>query len=245
MRTTEYQFVIRIWGSLLLKTINNLSNLSIIIPVGPNDHSWQGLLNELSLFGNEIEIIISACLKQPDDSRLLENVRWIQSTQGRAQQLNAGAEKATGKLFWFLHADTRFTEDITEAIHFYLNKSKLRMGYFRLKFASDGPKQTQLNAWAANIRSQWFGLPFGVQGFIMNKTIFDGLNGLDNAVSVGEDLDFVIRAKAAGIRLQEIPCELITSSRRYQQYGWLSTSIKHIYLTWTLTRQAKQRLALS
>ena len=225
--------------------MDSFSNLSIVIPVGPNDNSWQGLLNELAVFGNEIEIIISACQKQADDFALPENVQWIQSTKGRASQLNAGAEIATGDVLWFLHADTRFTNDITEAIQLYLKKSNQGMGYFRLKFANDGPRQTQLNAWAANIRSRLFGLPFGDQGFIMDKNLFQKLNGFDEAVSTGEDLDFVIRSKAADIRLQEIPCDLITSSRCYQQQGWLSTSIKHIYLTWTLTRQAKQRLALS
>jgi len=225
--------------------MNCFTDLSIVIPVGFNDQSWQDLLIELSQFGNEVEIIISACQKQPVNFELPKNIQWVQSVQGRAKQLNAGAEKATGKLLWFLHADTRFTDDITEAISLYLNKSKQGMGYFRLRFANDGPRQTQLNAWAANVRSRLFGLPFGDQGFIMHKTLFQKLNGFDEVVSTGEDLDFVIRAKAMGFRLQEISCDLITSSRRYQQYGWLSTSIKHIYLTWTLTRQAKQRLALS
>lgn len=225
--------------------MDDFSKLSIVIPVGPNDISWQGLLNELTVFGNEVEIIISACQPQIDNFTLPDNVKWIQSIKGRAQQLNNGAKKSTGEILWFVHADTRFTAAITEAIKLYFSHSKQQIGYFRLRFANDGPRQTQLNAWAANIRSRLFGLPFGDQGFIMHKTSFEQLNGFDEAVLIGEDLDFVVRAKATNIKIQEMPYQLITSSRRYQQFGWLSTSIKHVYLTWTLTRQAKQRLALN
>ncbi len=66
----------------------NLSHLSIVIPVGLNDHSWKNLLNELAIFGSDIEIIISACQQQDNNFTLSENVKWIQTTQGRAQQLN-------------------------------------------------------------------------------------------------------------------------------------------------------------
>jgi len=228
----------------LLNTINSFSGLSIIIPVGSNDSSWQELLNECTVFGSEIEIIISACQNQPDGFELPANIKWIKAPQGRASQLNAGTEKATGNILWFLHADTQFTADIIKVIRSYLDKSDNSMGYFRLKFANDGPRQTQLNAWAANIRSRFFGLPFGDQGFIMNKSLFNQLNGFDEAVLVGEDLDFVVRVQALGFPLQQLSSTLITSSRRYQQQGWLSTTIKHVYLTWTLTRQAKQRLAV-
>jgi hypothetical protein len=58
----------------------------------------------------------------------------------------------------------------------------------------------------------------------------------------GEDLDFVVRLQAAGLPLQQLPADLITSARRYRQYGWLTTTVRHIYLTGLLARQARQRL---
>jgi len=221
--------------------MNSFTDLSIIIPVGPNDLSWQNLLNELTLLGNKIEIIISACQKQPVDLKLPKNVKWIYSTQGRAKQLNAGAEKSTRKTVWFLHADTQLTEGVCHAIHSYLDMNDQGLGYFKLKFSNDGPRQMQLNAWAANIRSRHFGLPFGDQGFVMNKSVFDQLKGFDESLKLGEDLDFVVRAKSSGIGLHELASELVTSSRRYKQYGWLSTTMRYVWLTWFLTRQAKQR----
>ena len=225
--------------------MTKFNKLSIVIPTAPEDNAWHQLLNDLEIFGQEAEIIISACQQQAVDIELPENVQWIQTTQGRACQLNAGARKARGELIWFLHADTRLTRGVIEAVQQTIESDVQNMGYFRLKFANDGPRQTQLNAWAANIRSHFFGLPFGDQGFIMNKMVFEQLNGFDETVCLGEDLDFVVRLRAAGISLQELPAELLTSSRRYQQHGWLSTTIRHFCLTLYLTYQAKRRLAFS
>jgi len=220
------------------------NKLSIVIPVGPGECAWHQLLIDLEIFGKEVEIIISACQGQIVDFELPENVQWIQAAQGRACQLNAGAKKTTGELIWFLHADTRLTMGVIEAVQQTIESDVQNMGYFRLKFADDGPRQTQMNAWAANIRSRFFGLPYGDQGFIMNKTVFEQLNGFDETISLGEDLDFVVRLRAAGISLQELPAELLSSSRRYQQHGWLSTTLRHLYLTLYLTCQAKRRLAV-
>jgi len=222
--------------------MTSFNKLSVVIPTGPNDNAWHQLLNDLDIFGKELEIIISACQEQPVNIELPGNVQWIQATQGRASQLNAGAKKTRGGLLWFLHADTRLTMEVMNTVQHVIESDVQNLGYFRLKFANDGPRQTQLNAWAANIRSHFFGLPFGDQGFLLNKTIFEKLNGFDETLSLGEDLDFVVRLQAAGISLQELPAELISSSRRYQKYGWLSTTIRHLWLTLYLTHQAKRRL---
>lgn len=218
--------------------------LSVVIPVGPNDQSWRKLIDELAVFGTELDIVLAACFKQPDDIELAQNVSWVQSAKGRATQLNAGAKYTPRNFIWFLHADTQLTSKVMPSVQDYIKSAENTLGYFKLRFANDGPQQTQLNALAANIRSRLFGLPFGDQGFILSKRLFTQLNGFDETVILGEDLDFVVRIKAANVTLQELPAELITSARRYQQQGWLMTSIRHIYLTWQLTRQAKQRLGL-
>lgn len=223
-------------------TAASFKQLSVIIPVGPNDPSWQGLLNELAVFGTELEIILSACEKKPANIELASNIRWVHSAKGRATQLNAGASHAIGDYFWFLHADTAFSQDVLPAVKQYMETADDGLAYFKLKFADDGPRQTSLNAWAANIRSRFFGLPFGDQGFVLQKTIFQQMKGFDESISLGEDLDFVVRLQAANMVLQELPAYLITSARRYQQQGWIATTFRHLWLTWQLTRQAKQRL---
>ena len=225
--------------------MNKFNQLSIVIPVGPDERAWRHLLNELVVFGDNIEIILSACQAQPDDFELPGNTRWLQGAQGRACQLNAGAKEASKHFIWFLHADTRLTTGVVAVMHRYLQIDGRYLGYFRLRFACDGPVLTRLNAWAANWRSRWFRLPFGDQGFVVDRPLFEQLNGFDEAVGLGEDLDFVVRLRAAGFELLELPSELITSARRYRQHGWLATTIRHIRLTLRLTREARRRLVFA
>ena len=222
-----------------------LNALSIVIPIGPHDQSWSKLLAKLVDLGPHPEIILSACESQPKGLQLPENAIWLNLAQGRAKQLNAGGNIATRKFLWFLHADTYLTTTVDHVLKQFIQDDIQQFGYFKLKFADDGPTLTCLNAWAANFRSTLFGLPFGDQGFLIHKTVFDDANGFDETLKLGEDLDFVVRIKAAGIELQELSAELITSARRYRQHGWLLTTIRHLSLTWYLTRQAKQRLRLA
>ncbi len=223
----------------------DFKQLSVVVPIGHNDPAWQPLLKELTVVGENVEIILAACQPAPEDFNYPDNVTWIHAPQGRAKQLNAGAAQVSRPVIWFLHADTRVTAGVPEALASYIESNEVNLGYFRLKFANDGPNQTQLNAWAANIRSRYFGLPFGDQGFILHKSLLESLKGFDETVTVGEDLDFVVRVKAKGIPLQGLPAALITSARRYQQQGWLTTTLSHVWLTWRLTQQAKRRLVVS
>lgn len=222
--------------------MRELGNLTIIIPVGPNDDAWVNLLADLTMIDCEAEIILSACQVQPSGLTLPKHVYWIHAKQGRAQQLNAGAISSARDFIWFLHADTLLTPDVIKTIQHFLNKQQRVLSYFSLSFASDGPFQTRMNAWAANLRSSVFGLPFGDQGLIMHRDIFEQVNGFDESLVIGEDLDFVVRVKAAGFILRQLPAELVTSARRYRQYGWFSTTLKHLWLTALLTYQARQRL---
>ena len=225
--------------------MNKFNQLSIVIPVGSDERAWRHLLNELAVFGDNIEIILSACQPQPGDFELPANARWLQGAQGRACQLNVGTREASKHFIWFLHADTRLTRGVVTEMHRYLQIGGHCLGYFRLRFAFDGPVLTCLNAWAANWRSRLFGLPFGDQGFVVDRFLFEQLNGFDEAVGLGEDLDFVVRLRAAGFELLELSAELITSARRYGQHGWLATTIRHVRLTLRLTREARQRLAFA
>jgi len=222
--------------------MSHFKQLSIVIPVGPDDNTWPSLLAELKSAGIESEIILSACQPQVASLELPADVIWINGQQGRAQQLNTSAEKASGAVIWFLHADSHLTAGVSQTLQDYLQSAKQTLGYFKLKFAANGPQLMRLNAWAANIRSRYFGLPFGDQGFMLPKAIFQALKGFDVTLPMGEDLDFVVRAQAAKIALQAFDTELITSARRYQKQGWLQTTARYVYLTLCLNYQAKRRL---
>lgn len=221
-----------------------LSDLSIIIPVAPQDNAWKVLLTELEVFGLEPEIIIAGSAEAPHETILPSNVRWEISKPGRAIQMNSGARLAKGRVLWFVHADTVLSIDSVHLLIDCLEQHQPGLAYFKLRFAQDGPLLTWLNAVLANIRSRFFNLPFGDQGFVMDKMVFKQLKGFDESLPIGEDLDFIMRLHGAGIECNQLPGYLTTSARRYRQHGWLITTLRHIWLTCKLTFEARQRLAM-
>jgi GT2 family glycosyltransferase len=175
------------------------------------------------------------------EAGLAANFHWLVAAVGRAHQQNAGARLASRDLLWFLHADSRLTANTLPALtqiharHF--------LAYFRLRFGRDGPWLARLNAFGANLRSHRFWLPFGDQGLLMPRTTFLELGGFDEQLALGEDLDLVLRARAAGLEMLGLDATLESSARRYREQGWLATTLRHACLTWSLTRASRARIA--
>lgn len=215
--------------------------MSIVIPVGPGDTTWQGLLPELACVdATDIALVFSrqnsADLVPRTDKRLLVAI----SATGRARQQNAGAKATTAPWLWFLHADSRFAPQTVSRLHAFIARNELALGYFDLRFQNDGPRWTQLNAFGARLRSRWFGLPFGDQGLLIPRHLFEALGGFDESVPSGEDHALVWRAKRSGIPVRPVGAPLLTSARKYAQQGWWRTTIDHLRLTcrqaWTFSR---------
>lgn len=181
-----------------MSCVPDLSRVSIIIPVAPGETAQQQLLADLAPLKSEI----------------------IVSSEGsRAKSLNAGAEQATCDVLWFLHADSRVCPENVSKLSQAVEVDAHVLHYFDLAYEGGG--LAALNAGGANIRSRWFGLPYGDQGFCISKKLYDKIGGYPEHVAYGEDLLFVRLAKRAGISLNRIPSKLVTSARKYHQYGWL------------------------
>ncbi|NKI35514.1 hypothetical protein HFP89_10080 [Wenzhouxiangella sp. XN79A] len=142
---------------------------------------------------------------------------------------------------WLLHADSRPSPAVLRAAGEPVGPD--RLAWFPLCFEPARPPAVRLNALGANLRSRWLGLPFGDQGFRLDRDTFERLGGFDPGVRPGEDLDFVVRARAAGVRLARRRPPLATSPRRYADAGWWPTTVRYVGLTWTLWRDSRRRLA--
>ncbi len=223
-----------------------IEQLAVVIPVGPDDRATP-LLRQLGRALPGAEVIGSAtrpAMPEETDAARRGGLTWVVGPAGRAAQLNRGAAAARAAWFWFLHADTTLPDPVTPALEAFTAESAHQnaIGYFRLAFAGDGPRATRLNAAGANFRSRWLGLPFGDQGFLVRRPVWDRLGGFDDRIGPGEDLDWVVRARAAGVPLVALPAVLTTSARRYRDAGWLRTTWRHAWLTVGLYRSARARL---
>lgn len=242
-----------------------LARLAVIVPVGPGDaiepalraqlgalpeptqvfeihagRSWEGLQSrypsgkprpEADGFSMGIEAEASPTeVRQPQ-------WRVLHASHGRAAQQNAGARAADREWLWFLHADSALAAETLPALEDFIDTHANALGYFDLRFLDDGPALMRINAFGARLRSRWFGLPFGDQGFVLPRAAFERLGGFDTALAIGEDHDLVWRARRARLPLRPIGAPLFTSARKYAERGWCRTTLSHVAETW---RQARR-----
>ncbi len=216
--------------------------LSIVIPLAKGEGQWQRLCQDFALLPDGSEIIFVAAEGGYMGEQLASltqsfpKLSWqlIYSPQGRGIQLNKGAALANHPFIWFLHADSRITEDNIKALQTCLaNKnSPNSLFYFDLYFYDKTNWLLKINEMGAKFRSNVLGLPFGDQGFFLAKETFNSLGSYIEDAPYGEDHLLVWQAKHKGVKLRRCPSQLATSARKYQDHSWCSLTLKYQYL-WT------------
>ena len=135
--------------------------------------------------------------------------------KGRAAQMNFGASKATGDIFYFVHADTfppaSFVKDIIEAVN-----NNFDCGRYRTKFNS---KKWIFKFNAFFTRFDWFICYGGDQTFFITKKLFTALHGFKNDMLIMEEYDFTARAKQQG-RYKIFNKTTLISTRKYEGRSW-------------------------
>ena len=149
----------------------------------------------------------------------------IESAAGRALQMNAGAELATGDVLLFLHADTQLPNhaiaDITSAVR------QAAWGRFDVRLDSSA-WMLKVVSQMINWRSRLSGIATGDQAIFIKKPLFKQLGGYPQQPLM-EDIELCKRLKAIG-KPACLRSKVITSARRWQQYGTWRT----IGLMWHL-----------
>ncbi len=209
------------------------ADLSVVIPVGPGDRAWPGLLNALDALAPDLDVLL--VFARGDVQARPKRRRWIDGRPGRARQQNLGARATAGATLWFLHADSRVDLSVlTQALDFAARRPAA-IGYFQLRF-ENGPMLMRINEFGVRLRCRWFALPFGDQGLIMPRAVFDALGQFEERRSYGEDMALVRRGRQQGLALESLPATIITSARRYAKHGWLRTTWQHQRMTWSVPR---------
>ncbi len=220
-----------------------LQDLAVVVPIGPGERAWRGLLPELAALPAGARVVLVATCREDlpgPNERTLGAVELVATTaaRGRARQQNAGAETAARPWLWFLHADSRLAPTTLAALAAALGRVPGGLGYFDLRFREDGPPAVRLNAFGVWIRSRWLGLPFGDQGFFLARDVFARLGGFDASLSSGEDHALVWAARRAGVPLVPARAPLWTSARKYADGGWLATTARHV--RWTAAQALRE-----
>lgn len=200
---------------------NMSAPFSIIIPTLNAGAGLPATLNTL-LPGLEAgllrEVIVSdggstdETLQMADDAGAVV----ITGPKGRGGQLKRGAEAAKGAWLLFLHADTHLPPDWVGAAMTHRQTHPNLAAAFRLRFRAAGVAPTLVAGWA-NLRSAAINLPYGDQGLLLSRPLYDYAGGFPDQPLM-ED---VAMARALRGRIRLLETHVTTGAERYTQNGWL------------------------
>ncbi len=164
----------------------------------------------------------------------------LESPPGRAWQMNLGAEVASGEVLLFLHADTLLPAGGDR----FISESLMSRSWGRFDVHLSGMHwMLRVVERMMNWRSCLTGIATGDQGIFVEHRLFEQIGGFP-LLPLMEDLALSKLLKRAAGRPACVRTPLVTSSRRWEQYGVLRTILLmwHLRLAWFLGVPA-QRLA--
>lgn len=207
-----------------------MMKLSIIIPVLNDAEVIAPLIKSLQTLRHRGHEVIVVDGGSRDDTREIAGLfvdQLIHAPAGRALQMNAGAQSADGHVLWFLHADSQLPEQADELIFSTLGGATEAWGRFDIRL-SGRQKIFRLLEYMINLRSRLSGIATGDQGIFVSASLFNKTGGYP-VQPLMEDIALCKCLK----KIQSPVCireKLVTSSRRWEQNGVLST----ILLMWRL-----------
>ena len=153
--------------------------------------------------------------------------RVVTGAPSRGGQLRRGCAEAKGRWLLVLHADTQLAPGWAPAVSKHLAHANAGPACFRLAFRAEGAAPRLVAGWA-NLRTQVFGLPYGDQGLLTSREMYEAAGGYPDQPLM-EDVALV----RALPRIAMLPVEARTGAERYHRAGWARRGARNL---WTLTR---------
>ncbi len=150
--------------------------------------------------------------------------RIVAAAKGRGTQLGAGARAARGDWLLFLHADTRLGPGWREAVAAHIARLPGKAACFRFRLDDDA-WQARLVERGVALRVRLLGLPYGDQGLLISRRLYDALGGYAE-MPLMEDVDLARRIGAK--RLALLQADAVTSAARWRRDGWLTRSARNL-----------------
>lgn len=205
--------------------------VSVIVPtLNERDH-LPGLLDDLEREGFfEVVVVDGGSTDGTLELARRRGARTIRSLPCRGRQLADGADAATGRVLFFVHADCRLPDHTQDQIRRVMARSDVSLGAFRLSIDSRGARlhlalQLRLIGHAATLRARLASAPYGDQGLFIRREILAELGGF-RPLPRCEDLDLVLRARRRG-RVCIAPSSVVASRRRWSSQGAWTTTLRN------------------
>jgi rSAM/selenodomain-associated transferase 2 len=192
--------------------------VSIIVPVFNEASLIQPFLIRLRERAPGAEIIVADGASTDGTDRLAAGFcdQLVRSGERcRAIQMNAGARKASGDIFWFLHVDAEVPWDCLNEIGSIMRDPTVGGGYFRIRLPE--PAVYRLTDSFAHYAGLLLGIRCGDHGIFCRQTAFVNAGGFPD-VPLMEDVEFFRRLHRCG-RVVYSSKRIAISPRRYEAIG--------------------------
>lgn len=204
--------------------------LSVVIPALNEACSLGETLAAVGRVRGSLEVIV---VDGGSDDETIEiarshHVKIVRAERGRGAQMHAGAQAASGRALWFLHADTLAPTDAAERIRVALGDPTIVGGNFGIRFDGDRRAARFLSWLYPQLRR--LGLAYGDSGIFARRETYDLIGGF-KPYPIFEDLDFMRRLGRAG-RVTLLSSTVTSSSRRFENRSF----------AWTFARWAAMQL---
>jgi len=173
---------------------------------------------------NNIQVIVADGGSQDHTVSIAKSLgaKVINVLPPRSKQMNAGAAQATGDVLLFLHADTRLPKNFDRFVLGSLAPPGIAAGAFELRIDAPSPGLRLIER-IANWRSRCLRTPYGDQGIFMLSRVFHEAGGFSD-FSIMEDFELIRRLRKKG-KIITLSAPVLTSSRRWQNFGILKTTL--------------------
>ncbi len=212
--------------------LKQASKLSVVIPTINEAGNLPLLIADLNRWPVSLEICICDGGSK-DKSALIAKLTGVKFLEcldaNRGYQLHHGAKNTNGDWILFLHADSRLADDWINAVKGVIIEEKDRQKSWFFDFKVNASRiDFRLLELLVNIRSSIFKRPYGDQGLLISRELYERLGGY-RPLHIMEDLDLVERISRESI-LRSLGTTLTTSTRRWRDKSIAIVALKNLKL---------------